>query len=343
MRHKLSFILIFLFLGFSALKIQAQYFKAITPLQAQKFLNPAYVLDDSSINFSILRYESNFSNRNLGQTIVINFGNNQSQYVQENRRVADITSTQFSLPFKLTNTIKSGFMLSHERERFDVHLDRDIISLSNAYEFKVDEGYFGIGVSLNAYIDRSSSIFFKDEDGVIYGSYLVHENYLNNSLGLSYKTIDKKFKLGFSVNNLFKKNYSSLPMSTKNGPFAPMTYTFVTIDNRRTFVLNAANTMRLGRNSYLLNDITANKIESGIDPTLPSFKASFQLKTVYNWKTLELGLHYFNTNKLDDSGGGLLLGVKFLGCYFNYSYRLFLNRMSIVSGGEHQFGLRICK
>lgn len=343
MRQNWSYLFTFLFLGFFSSQLQAQYFKAITPLQPLKFLNPAYVLDDSSINFSILRYESNFSYRNLGQTVVINFGDTQSQYVLGNRRVADITSTQISMPFKITNTITSGFMISHERERFDLYLRRDVISLSNAYEFKFDEGYLGIGVSLNAYLDRSSSIFFKDEDGVIYGSYLVHKNYLNNSLGLSYKTIDKKFKVGFSVNNLFKKDYSSLPMSTKNGPFAPTTFTFVTIDNRRTFVLNAANKMQIGQISFLLNDIIANKIEEGIDQALPGFKVSFQLKSVYHWKALEMGLHYFNTNKFEDSGGGVILGAKFLGCYFNYSYRLFLNRMSTVSGGEHQIGLRICK
>ncbi len=343
MRQNGSFIFTMLFLSFFSLRIQAQFFKAITPVQPIKFLNPAYVLDDSSMNFSILRYESNFSNRNLGQTAVINFGNKQSQYILGNRRVADITSTQFSLPFKLTKAIKSGFMLSHERERFDLYLRRDVISLSNAYEFKIEEGYLGIGLSLNAYIDRSSSIFFKDKYDVIYGSYMAHENYLNNSLGFSYKTIDKTFKFGFSVNNLFKRNFSSLPMSTQNGPFAPTTYTFVSIDNRRTFVLNASNKLYVGRNSYLMNDIITNKIEEGEVQTLPSFNASFQLKSVYHWKTLELGLHYFNTNKLEDSGGGVILGAKFLGCYFNYSYRLFLNRMSTVSGGEHQFGLRICK
>ncbi|MCC6818190.1 MAG: hypothetical protein IT245_04820 [Bacteroidia bacterium] len=334
--------IIFLLFIIHTCTVNAQFFTHLTPAQSIKLLNPAYVANDSTFEFSVNRYQSNYSSRNLGKTIIISFSDSQSIYYFNQKKVMDFTQAYFSKGFKLFKTVNTGLMLSYERENVDEYVLRNVLSLSNAYYLNTDIGRVSIGVSVKGVFDKpNTAVRFQDNFNVNYGTYHVKNSYVNSSLGLSFTSLDQSFSFGLSVLNLaYQNSYSSFPFASNKGPLFPMTFSFVMIDNRRTYCAHAFYDYSISKKLVLKNDFRAIKIEKGID-AFPEYYGCMQLKSSVEYKNLGLGLHYFNTTNFDQSGGGLMLMFKVLGLNFHYTYRQFLNKLATVSGGEHEFGFRI--
>ncbi len=320
--------------------LSAQYFKYFTANQSIKLLNPAYVAGDSNIDVSINKIYAYQSQQNFGQTIIYSFGNEPNAIIAlQNSSSINIEQGLFAKCFNLPKSIKSGIMLSYERERTDLYMRRNILGLSNAYQFKLGRGNLGIGYSLQVNLDRSDDINLKDNYGEVYGVYGIDRNYINHSLGLNYKSNNQKLDFGIAINNLFKSNYSSLPQATKNGPFNPMTFTYITVDNRRTLIANLRFEKSLNRQFKLNSDIRIGRIGKGIDEELPSFNTIVQVQSICSYKSIGLGLNY-STNNSNDQLLGFNFQYKIKGLQLMYSYRLTPTKILTVSSGTHEFGIR---